>query len=437
MPDTAIHVKALRMTKKIILLAALLITAPALASVITINNGDTSARCADKASIEDQLVRRMLCTVGKYKAAFANSSVGIFASSVMGGASHEITISSNVELQKILENPRDGMVIKLMTGTYPELIIDRIKVPGKIVIASANPAKPATVGHLIVRGSSGIAVRDMNFFADQVDEVFPFLVTNSENIELSGLTVKGKRASGQPTREAAALMIRNSRDVTVTRSDFSESRHGLSFLKVANMTITHNRFHDLQTDGVRGGGVNTILIANNMFTDFYPAPKDHPDGIQLWSTHQTEPGRNITIRDNLVIRGKGGPTQGIFIRDTFRKLPFENIVITGNLIMGARFNGIAINGVVGARIEDNDVIAYPDQKSWIRADGVTNVEIANNRSTAYASRTPAGVKFTNNKTVRPAGKGRKERILEWIQRKGSPPQPENRLFHRILSEADD
>ena len=98
---------------------------------------------------------------------------------------------------------------------------------------------------------------------------------------------------------------------------------------------------------------------------------------------------------------------------------------------------VRINGVVGARIEDNDVIAYPDQKSWIRADGVTNVEISNNRSTAYASRTPAGVKFKDNKTLRPAKKDRKERILEWVQRKDSPPQPENRLFHRILSEAGD
>ena len=437
MPVTAIRVKALGMTKKIILLAALLITAPALASVITISNSGASARCADKDGIEERLARRMLCAVDEYKTAFANSSIGMLVKSMTGGASHEITISSNAELQKILENPKGGMVIKLMAGTYPELIIDRVRAPGKVIIASANPAQPATVSHMVIRGSTGFAVRDVNLFAGQVDQVFPFLVTNSENIELSGLIVKGKRASGKPTREAAALMIRNSGNVTVTRSDFSESRHGLSFLKVTNMTITHNQFHDLQTDGVRGGGVDTILIANNMFTDFYPAPKDHPDGIQLWSTHQTEPGRNITIRDNLVIRGKGGPTQGIFIRDTFRKLPFENVVITGNLIMGARFNGIAISGVVGARIEDNDVIAYPDQKSWIRADGATDVEISNNRSTAYASRTPAGVKFKDNKTLRPAKKDRKERILEWVQRKDSPPQPENRLFHRILSEAGD
>lgn len=73
------------------------------------------------------------------------------------------------------------------------------------------------------------------------------------------------------------------------------------------------------------------LLHSRFISFFVPAEGDQPDGIQLWSTQQEEPGRNITLRDNLVAKGGGGHAQGIFIRDTFRQLPFENIGISGNI----------------------------------------------------------------------------------------------------------
>ena len=74
--------------------------------------------------------------------------------------------------------------------------------------------------------------------------------------------------------------------------------------------------------------------------DFHPIPVDHPDGIQLWSTDQKTSASNITIRYNLVVRGKGEATQGIFVRDVVGGLPFKSVQVYGNLVIGARFNGI-------------------------------------------------------------------------------------------------
>jgi len=47
------------------------------------------------------------------------------------------------------------------------------------------------------------------------------------------------------------------------------------------------------------------------------------------------------------------------------------------------YNGIAIDGVVGATIDGNEVVAWPDQTSWIRVRNGTKVDMRANRAPKF------------------------------------------------------
>ena len=110
-------------------------------------------------------------------------------------------------------------------------------------------------------------------------------------------------------------MIRDSSDITVTNSEFTHARYAVSMLDNSGVTISGNYFHDLRTDGVRGGGNSNVVISDNFFTNFRPAEGDHADAIQFWTTNTTTSAENIRITGNVIVRGEGGATQGIFMRD--------------------------------------------------------------------------------------------------------------------------
>lgn len=362
------------------------------------------------------------------------SAATIAASAIAKGDVQTVTISSQSELLSALTSLEDGSTIQLMAGYYPVVEIKGITTHGTITISSADPNKPAVIGQVNVRASTGIKFKDLHFKARLIDGWFPFFVFNSDNIIFDNIKVEGKRASGIAVKEAAAMMIRASRHIEVKGSDFSQSRHGLELLEVEGIKITDNVFHDLQTDGVRGGGVSDALISGNIFTDYKPAERDHPDGIQLWSTNQKRPGRNIVIRDNLVVRGVGDPTQGIFIRDTRNQMPFENIEISGNMVIGGLYNGIAINGVIGAQITDNEVIAYPRSKSWIRIDNGRDVALENNRAMFYMLRGEnKNIKQSKNKTTYPTNRGLNEKLKAWTDQKTAFPASRSSVYKTIMA----
>jgi len=351
------------------------------------------------------------------------------------GGTQVVTISSQAELQRVLPRLNGGSTVKLMTGYYPIIAANRITTRGTITITSADPAKPAVIGQLNVRNSSGILFRNLHLQARPSEGFFPFMVINSENIAFDQIKVEGLRGTAAPRKEGAAMMVRASRNISVTASEFSNSRHGLALLQVEGLKVTDTIFHDLQTDGLRGGGVSEALIAGNMFTNYHPAEGDHPDGIQLWSTHQKRPGRNIVIRDNLVVRGSGAPTQGIFVRDTKSQMPFENVEITGNLIVGSLYNGIAINGVNGARIENNEVIAFPGRKSWIRVDNGQNVLLKGNRAMSYVLRGQnKNLEQSRNNITHQTSSKLGQRINEWAMEKSAFPVKETSLYRQIVAQ---
>ncbi|MEO8723326.1 MAG: right-handed parallel beta-helix repeat-containing protein [Sphingobium sp.] len=325
----------------------------------------------------------------------------------------DLTVSSIDELHSALARAGDGSTIKLLAGVYPAATISGVEKDGNVTITSADPAHHAVVQGLTVRGSSGLTISQIDLPATAPGAQYGMLLVNSHNINLDQLVFTSP-AVPVDIKVISALELRNVKNVVVSRSQFRNFWHGIGILNVENTKIVANEFRDMRTDGIRGGGVNNILIAQNICTDFYPIVPDHPDCIQLWSTNQLEPGRNIRIVDNLAWRRNGIRTQGIFIRDTFNKLPFENVEISGNLLIGTMYHGIAISGVRGASITNNEVIAYPDQKAWILVANGSDVLEKDNRAQAFTFKNSPDVKQSNNRLTSPTDKHISKRIAAWL-----------------------
>lgn len=306
------------------------------------------------------------------------------------------TVSSSSEFATALKSVVDGDSIKLAAGDYSGIKIDNIN-KGNITITSADPENPAALHDLLIRNSSGITLSHVQLEELVPGKLFGFQVVKSNGVVIDSVDVTGPQIGNG--LEVSSLMIRLSNNVTVKNSEFSELGNALSILDNTNMTVENNYFHDIRADGVHGGGNSNLVISGNVFTDFYPAPGDHPDAIQLWTTHTKASTSNISITDNLFVRGEGGPVQGIFMYDDVGGLPFYNVNITGNAIIGGMFNGIMAQNVIGGSIADNVVVGTADQKSWIRTGGNTDFTVTDNTATDYIIIEKVGVTETGNQKL--------------------------------------
>ncbi len=300
----------------------------------------------------------------------------------------EYRVATAAELTRALADPAPGTVIRLAPGDYGAVVLSRKHTPealrAGLTLTSADPANPARLAELAINGATGLTVRNLRVGCSatiQPCAMYLLSVTNSSAVTLQGVRLTG--IGGGERGRQYGVFIRGSQNIKLVDSSVTATRYGVGMLDDRAVTIIGNEFQGLQTDGIRGGGVSDLLVAENILGGFTPKPKEHPDGIQLWSTGQSEPGRRITIRDNLIVRGEGGIIQGIFVRDTNRQLPFEDLKITGNLVIGAMYNGVAAAGVRGGEISDNSVFAYPDMKSYIVLRDGQGVRFSGNRAMLF------------------------------------------------------
>ncbi|MCW5760580.1 MAG: right-handed parallel beta-helix repeat-containing protein, partial [Phenylobacterium sp.] len=181
-----------------------------------------------------------------------------------------------------------------------------------------------------------------------------------------------------PTNDAGGLQVRSSTDVSITNSTFEQLYWGVSHLDDTRLTISDNEFHDLRMDGVRGGGSSFVTIARNSFRDFHIKEGDHGDVIQFWTTNTTSSAHDILIENNIFVRGDGYIVQGICLRDEVGDLPYEHVVIRGNLVAGATFNAITVGNSRDVTLEGNIVQSFDDHDAYILLRNVSGATVDGN-----------------------------------------------------------
>lgn len=309
-----------------------------------------------------------------------------------------INVSSNAALSTALKAAKAGDTILLSGGSYALTASNLKFTTADVTIASADPGRPAVLTRLEIVDSAGITVRDLDLNALPSGGNNPFKIYRSQDIHLENLDIHGTE-DNNPAQDVSGLLIRESRDVSVKGSEFHDLADAIAHIDSQNVTISGNEFHHLKYDGVRGGGTSDLTISGNLFRDFFPAAGDHPDAIQLWTTNTTASARNIVISDNAFIRGDGTAVQGIFIRDQVGTLPYQNVVITGNVIAGGMYHGISISHADNVVIDDNIVQGFPEMKSWIRLNKVDGATVTDNSANEVIILESTAVVNVNNKVL--------------------------------------
>lgn len=297
------------------------------------------------------------------------------------------TLEANpANLAAQLAKARGGDTVRLAPGTYEALTLQG----GSYAPALKITGPGAVVRRLALSAVTGVTISDLEVLSACPDiGGHPNVVAGSRSVRLERLVVHGNTACW------SGLLVRESNGVVVTGSEFYGTMVGLSRLNTSDMEISRNRFHDLQSDGTNGGCGSNVTISENHFTDFRPAPGDHPDAIQAWTSHCAGVSTDLTVTGNVYVRGTGDLStvaQGVFVNhDDAGDQRYARVKVTGNVVLGGMYNGITVTGADGVEVTDNVVAGYPDMESWIRWGDNTGQKMNGNRSQNYIwPQAPAG-----------------------------------------------
>jgi hypothetical protein len=307
------------------------------------------------------------------------SLFALLAAAVVVAPVHAENLDANPSnLMSKIGRAHAGDTVRLAPGAYGVLNLSNLDFAQPVTITGEG----AVFKGLNLQNVQGLTLAGLEFSASCGTGFNPLIAYGSKNLRFEGLNIHGDNNCW------AGLLIRESSQVVVTRSEFHHLGVGLSRLNAAHVDIIDNSFHDIASDGVNGGGGSFINIIGNRFTDFRPSNGAHPDAIQVWTTRTKDVTTDIVISGNVYTRGPGGIStvaQGIFVTaDSNAGEPrLARVKITGNVLLGGMFNGITVQGVDGAEISGNTVAGFPDMESWIRAQDNTGLVIRGNRSQNY------------------------------------------------------
>jgi hypothetical protein len=294
-----------------------------------------------------------------------------------------------------------GDTIALAPGDYGNVTLENRQFSTAVNITSQDPSQAAMFTGLIMRNDKGLNVSHMEFNLAGETIPTPFIVNQSSNISLSYLNVHGS-LDGNPQDDTSAMMVQNSTNVQVTNSEFQQAQFGLAHFDDQQLLVSGNSFHDIRCDGVHGHGSSYVTISDNTFTDFYPIGTvatggDHPDAIQFFTLNTSVKAHDLTVTGNTIVRGDGAAIQGIFFDDEVGNLPFQNVSITNNTVIGETYNGISVYHAANVTASGNLVQGYADKTSYLRLAHVSGATLTNNQATGYqlSDHTSGIVKVTN------------------------------------------
>jgi nitrous oxidase accessory protein NosD len=278
-------------------------------------------------------------------------------------------------LVAMLARANGGDTVSLAPGTYGGLAPKGLAFSPAITLTSEDPAHPATLTNFDIHNCKGLIFRSVELLANPPG-YFVFQVFNSSDIHFDRVEVHGA-VDGDPQANAEGIRVADSQDFSVTNSEFHDLKRAMAMGTTGGVTVTNNRAHDLGVTGFMfGGGTSHATITDNAVWNIRPKAGDHPDAIQFLTAGATATASDILVARNVVYRGSGEATQGIFLRDQVGSLPFERVTIRENLVVGTGYNGILVMGAKDIAIVGNILISNPGStnNTWLRvetADGVT------------------------------------------------------------------
>lgn len=258
-----------------------------------------------------------------------------------------------------LARAQAGDRILLAPGDYGDLTIGPRRGKGALTLAAADAGSPPVFRSVFIRDAEGVTLSDLIVafgpaarpLADRAVEI-----RRSSAIRLERLHVFSA-ANDDASDDGYGVIVGDSGDVAVIDSRFNDLFRGAAFYDSDDARVSGNSFARIGSDGVVARGARGLTVENNTFTDFTPADpvKWHPDAIQLWSRGAARASERIVIRGNVIRRGAGAPTQGVFIKTP--EIASRDILIEGNRIEQSMGQGVFVQNAAGVTIRNNTLAA--------------------------------------------------------------------------------
>lgn len=295
-----------------------------------------------------------------------------------------ISIANQAQLTAALSKAVGGETFSLAPGSYGAISLRGRDFTAPITIQSATASNMAKLSGIQITDSSNIALKALDvgraMTAKEKDLGRMIAVIDAENVSLDGMKVHGT-LDGNPGNDGWGMYVTESRNIRVTNSEFTELKRGMVFQRSSQLVVEDNHLHHLRSDGTNFSAVDTVLIKDNRYSDFFMKGGDHPDAIQIWTAGQKRGSSNITITGNQIFQGAGSGLQGIFLRDEVGTMPFKNVRIDNNILYGNdMWQGIAVLHGSDVAITNNTVVSRNDDKEhfWIKVENVSGVAVERN-----------------------------------------------------------
>jgi len=316
-----------------------------------------------------------------------------------------IKIADQAALNTALANAKGGEVFLLPSGGGYGVTLSGKSYASPVIITSADPAHRAKISWFSLTNVGNLTFLNVEIARNAKDPANP----NAENLGKiaggKGISFDGVYFHGSLDNDARNDMvgpnIGNVDGLRIVNSRFEQLMAGFRLGACNNVTVANNIVTALRSDGFNFAASTNVLIERNSFSNFQRNTTDHPDAIQFWTQGSTKPSANITIRYNIVLPRGGNGMQGIFLADQVGNLPYSNVLIEKNLIVGLNMaNGIFPSHVNGLTIRYNTVVSPVDDGNpvWIRVDKATGVSVTGNIADTFN-----GVSATGNKLTSASG----------------------------------
>ncbi|WP_424973101.1 right-handed parallel beta-helix repeat-containing protein [Dinoroseobacter sp. S76] len=291
-----------------------------------------------------------------------------------GFDSETIVVASDEALTQALTKLSEGNGgTILLDGNAGPYMISATKVgsaESPILIKPLDEDTPPEVLQVFVQQASHITITGMDINSGEYGETRPSWlsdvnVSSSDMIEIVGNTMESD-AGGFLTKTNGveigenAVSLRDSTNITFSHNTMTDYNNGIVYREVKGLDISHNDISGIQSDGMRGGGIQDVVISHNNMHDFHGSSQDvnHTDMIQIWGTNAKLLTSNVVISHNLLDAGNGAASQGIFIRNEEFSTQgyYQDIEIHDNVIYSGMPQGIGLSDTQGAEIYNNTLL---------------------------------------------------------------------------------
>jgi hypothetical protein len=326
-----------------------------------------------------------------------------------------VTVSTTAGLEAALKSAHSGDTILLQAGTYSGVSIANLTFASGVTVTSADVNHQAVITDMNVQNVNGLTLSQIEFNETGTG----YNISKSENITFNHDYVHGA-LGGNVQSAPNGLSFLDSSNVTVENSEFTQLKTAIgiganTLTQVDNINVLNNNIHDLSRAGVVLAGASEVNVSGNLISGITAADGTHPDAIQFFTTGTTQASQDINVSNNVILKGDGVATQGIFFRDQVGDLHFQNVTIDNNLVVGTGYDGISVNGVNGASISGNELISNPGatNNTWMLVTNGSNVTSTDNSAQSISFTGVTNVKETGDILNAPVTDGGLAAVEGW------------------------